>query len=145
VAPPAVPSPPGEPSASGQSGTETGCIGVRVIGYDGQPMSAAKVMFISALGADTKRTGPNGICNSCGLPVGAKVSVMVFGPDGIPTSRKLVVNSGRTGIEIKLGKPMQRLPGIRPDESFTPPGVRPGRRMRRDPPPVKNGPDGRDE
>ena len=132
---PVAPVPPAPDPLAPPSG-ETGCVAVRVINLDGQPQPAAKVMFISTSGTDTRRTGPNGMCNSCSFTVGSKVSILAFGPDGIPSSRKVVVSSGRTGIEIKLGKP---IPGMRPGESFTPPdGAPPGRRSRRYPPPVKN-------
>jgi hypothetical protein len=92
-----------------------------------------------------KRTGPEGACGTCGLPIGSKVSVMVFGGSGGPISRKIVVTSGKSGIEIKLDQampPMPVMPGRKP--GFVPPNKgpdpdnQPPRRPRRDRPFMKN-------
>lgn len=141
----AVPAiPPG--NAVAPANAETGCVGVRVIGPDGQPVPRARVMFLSAYRQEEKRTGADGGCGACGLPVGSKLAVLVFRPNGAVISRKVIVNAGKTGIEIKLERPRQMMQGAQPDvtpaapasgEGSDPQGVYP-RRPRHKRPLVRN-------
>jgi serine/threonine protein kinase len=111
--PDTTPPPPVEPPTPDSGDGEKGCVGVRVIGPEGQPLQGARVMFTGSLGIETRRTGPNGQCQVCGFTVGSKVKIMALGM-GIPVNRELTVGPGRNGIEIRLEGPIRVRPN-RPD------------------------------
>jgi len=111
--PDTLPPPPVEPPTPNSGDGEKGCVGVRVIGPEGQPLQGARVMFTGSLGIETRRTGPNGQCQVCGFTVGSKVKIMALGM-GIPVNRELTVGPGRNGTEIRLEGPIRVRPN-RPD------------------------------
>jgi serine/threonine protein kinase len=129
--PDTLPPPPVEPPPPASTDGEKGCVGVRVVGPEGQPIQGARVMFTGSTGVETRRTGPNGQCQVCGFTVGSKVKIMAFGM-GVPVNRELTVSPGRNGTEIRLEGPIRMGPKNRvdspdpDDEEYNP--ARPGRR-----------------
>jgi hypothetical protein len=105
---------PVEPSSPAQASGETACAGVRVVGPEGQPLSGIRVMFVGSTGTDTRRTGPNGLCSVCGLTIGSRVKIMVFAK-GIPATRELTIRPGQNGTEVRLDRPEQFGPRVRPE------------------------------
>ena len=130
---PPPPPPPVEPATQVPDKNEPACAGVRVVGPEGQPLSGIRVMFVSSAGSDTRRTGPNGQCNVCGLTIGSKVKIMVFSM-GIPVTRELTVNAGKNGTEVRLDGLVPLRPRGRPeppaqvDNEYNPPESRRGKR-----------------
>jgi serine/threonine protein kinase len=130
---PTPPPTPVEPDTQVPDKSGTACAGVRVVNPEGLPLSGIRVMFIGSTGTDTRRTGPNGQCNVCGLKIGSKVKIMVYSM-GIPVTRELLVNAGRNGTEVSLDRTAPFGPRGRPappaqiDDEDDRPGPRRGKR-----------------
>jgi serine/threonine protein kinase len=133
IPPPATPAEPAQPTPAG-----TACAAVRVIGPEGQPLSGVRVMFTGTTGAEARRTGPQGMCNVCGFPVGSKVRIMVFAM-GVPTIRELTINPGRNGVEVRLESGGRRMPrdgsqaSAQVDDGLNPAGPRRNKPFRKRP------------
>lgn len=107
--PPPTPTEPAEQTPAG-----TACAGVRVVGSDGQPLSAVRVMFSGSIGSEIRRTGPQGQCNVCGFKIGSRVSIMVSAM-GTPIIRELTIGPGRNGVEVRIDGGGRMGPGRRPE------------------------------
>jgi serine/threonine protein kinase len=108
------PTTPAEPATQVPENSDTACASVRVVNPEGQPLSGIRVMFAGSTGADSRRTGPNGQCNVCGLTVGSKVRITVFAM-GVPVTRELTVRAGQNGTEVRLDRPAPFGPRVRPE------------------------------
>jgi serine/threonine protein kinase len=109
---PAEPAPPAPTPNQAEAGTA--CAAVRVVGPEGQPLAGVKVIFFSAV-PQVKHTGPNGLCNVCGLTIGSRLKIMVAGMGGIPETRELTINPGQNGTQVRLERPAQFGPRNRPE------------------------------
>jgi outer membrane biosynthesis protein TonB len=131
---PATPTPPA--NSQGQAEAGTGCVGARILGPDGEPLQGVRVMFTGSTGVQMKRTGPNGMCNVCGLAVGSSVKIMALA-GGPPETRDVTVRPGQSGTEIRLNRPLRMGPGGRPgqmpspDEDFNRPDLKRERKLLR--------------
>jgi serine/threonine protein kinase len=97
---PAVAKPTASPNAN-----EGTCLGMTVTGADGSPVARAQVTIVDGSSGQRQAgvTGPVGGQRFCGLTVGSRVTITVYGPAGkrLLATQEVTLTPGRNHVKIE--------------------------------------------